>query len=868
MRQELDRSYLLNAYQEADREVRLSYSKVGCILVLILVPAGSLLDFLVYERLHLVWPFFKIRLLVDVVTAGILALHFTAIGRRYVGLLGLSWVLVVNLAISWMIYASEGAVSPYYAGLNLVILAVGVLLPWGLSETLFACMITLAMYLTACLLHHLHHQTLIHHDILYNNIFFLALTAIICVTSNFFKAKGRFEDFRLRHELDVRNKELAEMDRLKSQFFANVNHELRTPLTLILSPVELLLHRDPPLDEEVGQALVMVKNNGLRLLKLINDMLEVIRLEEGGLMIEKQPIDLRTFVPGIVDSIRHLAARKGIELCADGDPQPLMIRGDTSRLEKVFLNLLSNAIKFTDPGGRIVTRWAGNCKYARVEVQDTGIGIAQDQLPHVFDRFRQADGSSTRKYQGVGLGLALCKELIEEHDGKLTATSEVGQGTTFVVELPLGLRGSHAGPETEPPDPDPPTDPFASTFRAADRSVPVDTDQDQADPGEVGSGDYRVLVVEDETDMRQFLVSSLMDEYRVLQAAEGPSGLDTAQQEQPDLVLLDLMLPGMDGLDVCRQLRKNANTRDIKIILLTARADDGSKIEALERGVDDFLTKPFSMVEVKTRIRHLLGEASLRRNLRQRNEELEQTLNRLQSTEAQLIQSEKMNALGSLAAGLLHEINNPLNYTITAAQLLRDASTELDDDAKDTLNDINEGMNRIRDIITDLRAFAYPEEADKRQRFDIENALDIAMRFTAHLRNGQYIDCDVAIDCPVLGSKSQISQVFVNLLVNALHAVAEISHRRHPVIRVTAQRSGERLLVKFWDNGVGIDPDVLSRIFDPFYTTREVGQGMGLGLSICHTIVKNHGGQIRVQSEKDEYTEVSLDLPLAPARDK
>ena len=864
MRRELDKSYLLAAYKETDREVRIAYSKVGCILVLILVPAGSTLDYLVYP--HLLWANFKIRILVDVLTAGILALHFTAVGRRYIGLLALSWVLLVNLALSWMIYVSEGAVSPYYAGLNLVILGVGVLLPWGFTETSFACIITMAMYLTACFMHK---QTPVHWETLYNNIYFLVLTDIICVTSSYFKSKGRFEDFRLRHELDVRNKELADLDRLKSQFFANVNHELRTPLTLILSPVDTLLHRDPPLPQEIGQTLAMVKNNGLRLLKLINDMLEIIRLEESGLKIDKQRVDLGTFVPGIVNSIRHLATKKGIDFAMDGQGSPLMIQGDPSRLEKVLLNLLTNAIKFTDTGGRIVTRWSANCEMARVEVQDTGIGIAEKELPHVFDRFHQADGSSTRKHQGVGLGLALCKELIDEHDGKLTAHSRVGAGTTFVMELPLDRSTPEAGDGASFDTAAIEEDPFASTFREADRAGPVGRGLGDGEPiEEVGSGDYRVLVVDDEADMRQFLVTSLAQEYRVLQAACGLSGFDIATRQRPDLILLDMMLPGMDGLDVCRRLKKSEHTRDIKIVLLTARADDGLKIEALERGVDDFLTKPFSTVEVKTRIKHLLAASRLQSDLRQRNDELEQTLGRLRSTEAQLIQSEKMNALGSLAAGLLHEINNPLNYTITAVQLLQEASGDLDEDAKETIDDIDEGMQRIRDIVTDLRAFAYPQQVEKREKFEIDSVLASAMRFTAQLHDGQYIDRDLAEGCPVVGSKSQVSQVFVNLLINALHAVSPVRHSRHPSIRIASRRHEDRLRVTVRDNGVGIDPDVLPRIFDPFYTTRDVGQGMGLGLSICHTIIKNHGGQISVRSEKDAYTEVVLELPLAETPEK
>ncbi len=835
-------------------------------LVLVLVPAGSSLDGLVYPSLF--WDFFRVRFLVDLLVLGVFALHFTQLGRRQVHVLGLTWVLLVNMAISWMIYASEGAVSPYYAGLNLVILAVAVLLPWTFRETVLVCVATLGMYLAACFLHY---ATTVDWKTLYNNTYFLVLTGIICSTSSYFTARARFNDFRLRHELDLGNKELArsydklaELDRLKSEFFANVNHELRTPLTLILSPIEMLLHRDPPIPEDIGQSLAIVKNNGLRLLKLINDMLEINRLEEGKLRIDRKPILAGTFVSGIVESLRYLTTTKKIDLRAQGVGDPI-ISGDRSRLEKIMINLLTNAIKFTDPGGVVVVGWEEAGEMARIEVRDTGIGIPEKELPHVFDRFRQADGSSTRKYQGVGLGLALTKELIEEHGGTLAVRSRVGEGTVFTVELPLD-RGSDAAAveasETQAAGDD--SDPFAITFRAADRSAPVDGGVSQADPLEVGQGRFRVLIVDDEPDMRRFLVSILSDEYRVLQAADGITGLEMTKQHQPDLLLLDLMLPGMDGLDVCLAIQKDEKLRDIKVVLLTARADEGTKVEALDRGASDFLTKPFSSVEVKTRIRNILRTASLQHDVKQRNVELEEALRRLREAEGQLIQSEKLNALGSLAAGLLHEINNPLNFTLTAVQVLDQAAQASDDnDLKETLHDIEDGMKRIQNIITDLRTFAYPQQADKREKFEIVEVVDTAMRFTAHMRNGQQIEQDFEPDSPICGSKTHISQVVLNLLTNALRAVGSVGPKRQPQIKVRSERNGSMLIVRVWDNGVGIAPEVLPRVFDPFYTTQDVGEGMGLGLSICHTIVKNHGGRITVRSEPDQWTEITLELPLA-----
>ena len=678
------------AYKVADHDLRVRYSKIGCVLALVLVPVFWGLDWTVYR--DYVWSMLNARLLCDAGIAIVLVLLFTRVGRRNIRVLGIMWAIFPGIAIAWMIYATEGAMSPYYAGLNLVMIIVCLLMPWTAAEVIALCALTVSMYLGACIGHQVRlSDAPFRYPILINNMYFIIATALICVTASVLMGRRRFEDFRLRHELDGRNQELAEMDRLKSEFFANISHELRTPLTLILSPVEELLNRRH-LDDPMRDSLELMRQNGLRLLKLINDLLDMVRLEGGRTEFARRPVDLATFVPGIVDSVRHLATTKGLRIVADGEgDEPLVVAGDPSCLEKVFLNLLTNAIKFTADGGSITTHWRCENGSAQVQVTDTGIGIPESELPFIFDRFRQVDGSSTREYQGVGLGLSLARELVEKHDGRMTVTSKVGTGTTFRVTLPMvdDVVVNVDDVETE-------RDPMAKMLQEADRAGLAVQKVEGQDLAEVGHGDARVLVVDDEPDMRRFIVSILTDDYRVLQAADGETGLTTARSERPDLMVLDLMLPGMNGLEVCRELKSHDRTKDIKVVLLTAKADEKSKIDALERGADDFLTKPFSSVEIRTRLANLLQTSQLQRDLRHRNDELTQTLKQLRDTEAQLVQSEKMNALGSLAAGLLHEINNPLNYTLTAMQLALESAPRDDEDLMDTLNDIDEAHSRYR----------------------------------------------------------------------------------------------------------------------------------------------------------------------------
>ncbi len=851
------------AYNVHHMSLRVNYARIGCILSLVLMPAGVLLDLFVYP--HLLIHFLIIRVLCDSVTAGIFLSTYTRQGRQNIIFVGLLIVLVANLSISLMIYISEGAVSPYYAGLNLVILGMGVLLPWTFKENFFVCIMTLVLYLGACLCHQ---KIPIEWNTLFNNLYFLILTSTICITASYYISRRRFDEFRLRYELDIRNKEIArsyeqleELDRLKSEFFANVSHELRTPLTLIISPIQEILAKKTGISDDVKESMNLANRNALRLLKLINDLLEIVRFEEDGGKIERSKINLTLFLPGLADSVRHLANYKGLNLDVKGEKEDLIIWSDQSHFERVLLNLLTNAIKFTPSGGSITISFYREEDRVVIEIQDTGIGISEKDIPYIFDRFRQVDGSSKRKFKGMGLGLSLAKALIEELNGSISVTSKVDQGTTFRIEFPLasGLPESTQTREDRLDE----RDPIAKIQNMSDRTI-IDEPEDQTlEKSMTGTGRFKLLVIEDEHDMRQFLCSTLSEGHLVFRASDGETGLNLLHIHHPDLVLLDLMLPGMDGLEVCKKIKRGKDTRRIKVILLTARIDEKLKISALEMGADDFLTKPFSSTEIKLRIKNLLRASELEEHLRSRNIELENTLQRLRETEAQLIQSEKMSALGNIAAGILHEINNPLNFMLTALQVAEEQIHELNPEIREMMKDIGEGMDRIRNIVLSLRTFAHPGTANEWQQFYLSEVVQPAFHLIAHELEGLSVSQNLTINRPVLGSKNLITHVIMNLTVNAARALKNIPSDRTPEIRIKDRIEKDRLYIDVWDNGEGIKKSNLNKVFDPFFTTREVGEGMGLGLSICHTIIKNHGGKMTINSIEGKWTEITFDLSLA-----
>ncbi|HYW76242.1 MAG TPA: HAMP domain-containing sensor histidine kinase, partial [Gammaproteobacteria bacterium] len=419
------------AYQSAVRDNQIRFAMVGGVLALVLLPAGVSLDYFVYPA-HLA-QFLFIRLACDGFIALACLFYFRPAGRAYFRSLTFTWIFSIQVALCLMIYLTDGARSPYYAGLNLVILATGVVLPLSFTEILGFSAATLAVYVATCVVHGSAKADM---ATFFNNIYFILLTTIISATAGFFHERQRYSEFRFSYELGFRNKELAELDRLKSQFFANISHELRTPLTLILAPLEDLLSGSERLPDRIAGALGIARSNALRLLKLVNDLLDVIRLEEGRTELEREPLNIIALLRGVVESMSHLAEAREVSLSHRLPPVTYVVVGDESALEKVFFNLLSNALKFTPAKGRIVVSTSVGDQEIVVRVADTGIGIHSKDLPFVFDRFKQADASSTRPYAGTGLGLALVKELTEAHGGHVEVSSKPGAGTTMSVYLP------------------------------------------------------------------------------------------------------------------------------------------------------------------------------------------------------------------------------------------------------------------------------------------------------------------------------------------------------------------------------------------------------------------------------------------------
>ena len=423
-----------------------------------------------------------------------------------------------------------------------------------------------------------------------------------------------FKDLELTLEKTIRSAnqlretvELKAVDEMKTRFFTNITHELRTPLTLIVSPVDNLLET-PNLPTTFQNQLSTVQRNARQLLRLINQLLDINKLEAQQMDLVNEVGDLAGFVGQIVDLFRPSTTIKQLALTYQSDLPLGNYLFDAGKWEKILYNLLSNAIKFTESGS-ISVRLAHTPTTAQLAVSDTGIGIAADKLPHIFNRFYQVDTSRSRAYEGTGIGLALVHELTVRLGGTITVQSQLqgrnGQaGTHFLVEIPLQQLGSVSPQKIESQlkvdVPLLPTELAHPTTETLSDSTPL------------------VLVVEDNAELREFIVAELGTTYRIRSAANGHEGWIVAKEELPDVIISDLMMPRMDGYELIDHLKTDPATDHIAVILLTASVEADSRLRGLSRGADEYLTKPFHLGELRLRLRNLLTrQEKLREEYRQ-----------------------------------------------------------------------------------------------------------------------------------------------------------------------------------------------------------------------------------------------------------
>jgi signal transduction histidine kinase/DNA-binding response OmpR family regulator len=499
-------------------------------------------------------------------------------------------------------------------------------------------------------------------DTLYHDFYELMANQIATAIGN----ARAYEEERKRAEA------LAEIDRAKTAFFSNVSHEFRTPLTLMLGPLEDLKLEfggaQSPLTIRQQQLLDLVHRNSIRLLKLTNTLLDFARIEAGRVTAAYEKVDLGGLTAELASNFRSATDKAGLRLEIETGPLPADVFVDRDMWEKIVLNLLSNAFKFTFTGEiGVAVRTSPDGRHAEIIVRDTGTGIPATELPHLFDRFRRVDGARGRSFEGSGIGLALVQELVKLHGGgAINVVSDPGRGTSFTISLPFGC--AHL-----------PADQIKTGAAQARTNLRAQAYLDEAigwlggsetadhvappSPEDVGlnvavdsSRKSRIVLADDNADMRDYVCRLLSGQYEVEAVADGRLALDAALRKRPDLILSDIMMPGLDGVGLLQALRKNDGLQDIPVIFLSARAGEEAKLEGLRHGADDYLVKPFSARELLARV-----EANIE-------------LSKIRSERARLLEEESrvleiLNRVGSTVAA---ELNLD-----RAVQFVTDAATEL-----------------------------------------------------------------------------------------------------------------------------------------------------------------------------------------------
>jgi len=616
------------AKEKAVRDTSIG-ARVGSILFLVF----GILDYFAFPRLFA--TFVIIRLCFVALSMLVLSMTKTRFGKGQPFLLAIFEYLIGGLSIVLMVHLSGGYTSTYYAGVNMVLLSLIFMLPMNAKRTAIVCSIIYLAYIIPILAL----QRIEHLDIFLNNNFFLVMTIVFVVFSSHLATQMRFREFSTRFNLARANEELKKLDALKSQFFANVSHEVRTPLTSILSPIQSLYQGDlGPLDPEHQRLIGQVYRNALKLLDMINQMLDFSKFEARKMQLRLRHLDIDELARDIVTTFQDVTERKGLKLryVTEGELRPAYL--DAEKLERILTNLIRNAIKFTESGS-ITVRAGASAGNRWIEVRDTGIGIPSQHLANIFNRFQQVDSSSTRRYEGTGLGLTIVKESVELMQGSIDVQSEERRGTTFRVELPGNL-------DQLAPDAfidrrkDPQRRQLAEEFDGDDRRIKsrrtldlaritaddlalIERDQISRGAAEshvaadaANGPTDRILLVEDNVDLRAY-ISKMLSRFghEVGTAIDGLDGWEHVQTELPDLVVSDVMMPRMDGYELVGRIKSTDKTRQIPVILITAKPELESKLEGLQKGADDYLPKPVNIRELDARIKNLLVTRNLQQAL-------------------------------------------------------------------------------------------------------------------------------------------------------------------------------------------------------------------------------------------------------------
>ena len=649
--------------------------------------------------------------------------------------------------------------------------------------------------------------------------------------------------------------ELKDLDRLKTGFYSSIVEGLRGPLTLMLSPLDSMLSGDVGnFQANQIEYLETIRRNALRVLRLSDDLVDLSHLESGLLRIQTENSSMVGMLQSVVDHANPAAQSKGIQLSFTAEGGEISIAIDVEKLERAITHLVSTALRYTRHGGRIDIQLLPKDNGAQLVIRDNGSGLPPDWIEALSESDGHKKWLPPRSPEGVGLVLA--REIVHLHKGLFTTDSQPDIGTTFTITLP---KGEPTGPNTRPGE-----DARSIRLRQSD-NYRFGAVQDSALPSPVDhapseSKATKVLVVDDNPEILQFTKSLLSKEHAVFVAANGSDGLALAKAELPDVVITDTRMPKLDGNGLIEAMREDPRLAHVPTIILTARNQVTDREAARLSGADLVMDKPFNPRELRTAIQELFAK---------------------QHRQASNFMNEQARSFEIISAGLAHEMHNPLAYiknanfviaesarkAMTAAQnpnLSDDERQRAFDKAKEKIDKMlpvsDRGIKKVEQLVALMRRYAREGYSSDAVDMKIDQSIADVLAMIAPKDNKEVsIESDLAApEAVIKGVPEELQQAITNLTQNAVDAVDKDGH-----VWVRTRPEARTVRIEVADDGPGIPRDALARIFTPFFTTKEVGKGMGLGLTITRQVIKQHGGTLEVDSTPGQGTTFTIRLPLA-----
>lgn len=639
-------------------------------------------------------------------------------------------------------------------------------------------------------------------------------------------------------ELEQKNRQLRELDDLKTQFFANVSHELRTPLALILGTAERLLAAEN-ITSEQHHDLQGLRRNGRLLLKHVSDILDASKLEARAMTLSYREVDVAELIRVACSHFETLAEDKHVEYTIEA-AGPRHVAADAEKLQRVLINLLVNAFKFVPDGGKVrCTLRMENDTFA-IEVADSGPGIPPESRQIIFERFRQLEGGATRRFGGTGLGLSIAREFVELHGGKIQVDASPEGGALFRIVLPRKAPSDiPVQPADETPAPEPVTGQAEiEELRVARATVETPEPLVAADQ----PGTPVILVAEDNPDMNQMICRSLRQwGYVPVSAFDGAEALAKAKSYNPDLILTDVMMPRMGGEQLLQALQANGALARLPVVVLTARTDDDLRVRMLRAGAEDYLTKPFTVEELQVRVNNLIEVRRSQQELRRAYDEME-----------------------VFSYSLAHDIRAPLRGITSFAIILReDKRTALGADGLEMLERILASAKRLDRLVQDVLSYTRLMRAPVAvKRIDLDALVRGLIRERPEMQSPHGTVEIAGSMGAVLGDEASLTQCVANLLSNAIKYVAP---GVHPHVRVWTEQSNGRTRLWIQDNGIGISPEEQKKLFVLFQRLHPPGEyeGTGVGLAIVRKAAERMGGKVGVESQKGAGSKFWVELRAA-----